>query len=65
VIPNQRRHAAETFNFDECARRYIPADHIETVNTPGQRLYGKQWEMQNISGDHEQKRETHRLSVIK
>ena len=29
---------------------YAPADYIETVNTPGQRLYGKQWEMQNGKG---------------
>ena len=29
---------------------YGPADYIETVNTPGQRLYGKQWEMQNGKG---------------
>jgi len=25
---------------------YAPADYIETVNTQGQRLYGKQYEMQ-------------------
>lgn len=29
---------------------YGPADYIETVNTPGQRLYGKQWDMQNGKG---------------
>ncbi len=29
---------------------YAPADYIETVNTQGQRLYGKQWEMQNGKG---------------
>ena len=29
---------------------YGPADYIETVNTPGQRLYAKQWEMQNGKG---------------
>ena len=29
---------------------YAPADYIETVNRPGQRLYAKQWEMQNGKG---------------
>ncbi len=29
---------------------YGPADYIETVNTPGQRLYAKQWEMMNGKG---------------
>ncbi|MFA8386874.1 MAG: major capsid protein [Pelagibaca sp.] len=29
---------------------YAPADYIETVNTQGQRLYGKQYEMQNGKG---------------
>jgi hypothetical protein len=29
---------------------YAPADYIETVNTQGQRLYGKQWEMPNGKG---------------
>ena len=29
---------------------YAPADYIETVNTPGQRLYAKQWEMPNGKG---------------
>ena len=29
---------------------YGPADYIETVNTPGQRLYGKQWVMSNGKG---------------
>lgn len=29
---------------------YAPADYIETVNTPGQRLYGKQWRMPNDKG---------------
>lgn len=29
---------------------YAPADYIEIVNTPGHRLYGKQWEMQNGKG---------------
>lgn len=29
---------------------YGPADYIETVNTEGQRLYAKQWRMQNDKG---------------
>lgn len=29
---------------------YAPADYIETVNRPGQRLYAKQWEMRNGKG---------------
>jgi hypothetical protein len=29
---------------------YAPADYIETVNRPGQRMYAKQWEMQNGKG---------------
>lgn len=29
---------------------YGPADYIETVNRPGQRLYAKQWEMPNGKG---------------
>lgn len=29
---------------------YAPADYIETVNRPGQRLYAKQWEMPNGKG---------------
>ena len=29
---------------------YAPADYIETVNTMGQRLYSKQWEMPNGKG---------------
>ncbi|WP_395175510.1 major capsid protein [Roseibium alexandrii] len=29
---------------------YSPADYIETVNRPGQRMYAKQWEMQNGKG---------------
>ena len=29
---------------------HAPADYIETVNTPGQRLYAKQWEMPNGKG---------------
>ncbi len=29
---------------------YAPADYIETVNRPGQRLYAKQWEMMNGKG---------------
>lgn len=29
---------------------YAPADYIETVNTMGQRLYAKQWEMPNGKG---------------
>lgn len=29
---------------------YAPADYIETVNRPGQRLYAKQYEMQNGKG---------------
>lgn len=29
---------------------YGPADYIETVNTMGQRLYAKQWRMQNDKG---------------
>lgn len=29
---------------------YAPADYIETVNTPGQRMYAKQWEMPNGKG---------------
>jgi len=29
---------------------YASADYIETVNTPGQRLYGKQYEMPNGKG---------------
>lgn len=31
---------------------YAPADYIETVNTLGQRLYAKQWPMQNGKGIH-------------
>lgn len=31
---------------------YAPADYIETVNTPGQRLYVKQYEMPNGKGIH-------------
>lgn len=31
---------------------YGPADYIETVNRPGQRLYAKQYEMQNGKGVH-------------
>lgn len=27
-----------------------PADYVETVNTPGQRLYAKQWQMPNDKG---------------
>lgn len=29
---------------------YAPADYIETVNRPGQRLYAKQWQMPNDKG---------------
>lgn len=29
---------------------YAPADYIETVNRPGQRLYAKQWRMPNDKG---------------
>lgn len=29
---------------------YGPADYMETVNTPGQRLYAKQWRMENDKG---------------
>jgi hypothetical protein len=29
---------------------YAPADYMETVNRPGQRLYAKQWEMPNGKG---------------
>lgn len=29
---------------------YAPADYIETVNRPGQRMYAKQWEMPNGKG---------------
>lgn len=29
---------------------YAPADYVETVNTMGQRLYAKQWPMQNGKG---------------
>lgn len=29
---------------------YGPADYMETVNTPGQRLYAKQWKMDNDKG---------------
>ena len=29
---------------------YAPADYIETVNRPGQRLYAKQWQMPNGKG---------------
>lgn len=29
---------------------YAPADYIETVNTMGQRMYAKQWEMENGKG---------------
>jgi hypothetical protein len=29
---------------------YGPADYIETVNRPGQRMYAKQWRMQNDKG---------------
>lgn len=29
---------------------YAPADYIETVNRPGQRLYAKQWTMENDKG---------------
>jgi hypothetical protein len=29
---------------------YAPADYIETVNRPGQRLYAKQYDMQNSKG---------------
>lgn len=29
---------------------YAPADYIETVNTMGQRLYARQWEMKNGKG---------------
>ena len=29
---------------------YAPADYIETVNRPGQRLYSKQWRMPNDKG---------------
>jgi hypothetical protein len=29
---------------------YAPADYIETVNRPGQRLYAKQWTMPNDKG---------------
>lgn len=31
---------------------YAPADYEETVNTPGQRLYAKQWPMLNGKGRH-------------
>jgi hypothetical protein len=31
---------------------YAPADYMETVNTPGQRLYVKQYEMPNGKGIH-------------
>jgi hypothetical protein len=31
---------------------YAPADYVETVNTIGQRLYVKQYEMQNTKGIH-------------
>ena len=31
---------------------YAPADYMETVNRPGQRLYTKQWEMLNGKGVH-------------
>lgn len=31
---------------------YGPADYVETVNTLGQRLYAKQWPMQNGKGVH-------------
>ena len=31
---------------------YAPADYLETVNRPGQRLYAKQWEMPNGKGVH-------------
>lgn len=31
---------------------YAPADYMETVNTLGQRLYAKQWPMQNGKGVH-------------
>lgn len=29
---------------------YAPADYIETVNRPGQRMYARQWEMPNRKG---------------
>ena len=29
---------------------YAPADYVDAVNTKGQRLYGKQWEMENGKG---------------
>jgi hypothetical protein len=29
---------------------YAPAEYIETLNRPGQRLYATQWEMQNGEG---------------
>ncbi|MFM8745984.1 MAG: major capsid protein, partial [Aestuariivirga sp.] len=29
---------------------YAPADYIETVNRPGQRLYAKQWQKPNDKG---------------
>lgn len=29
---------------------YAPADYLETVNTPGQAMYAKQWEMPNGKG---------------
>lgn len=31
---------------------YGPADYMETVNTPGQRMYAKQWRMPNDKGVH-------------
>ena len=31
---------------------YAPADYIETVNTVGRRLYGKQYDMPNGKGVH-------------
>lgn len=31
-------------------RKLCPADYMETVNTPGQRLYAKQWKMDNDKG---------------
>lgn len=31
---------------------HAPADYVETVNTPGQRLYAKQWPMPNGKGVH-------------
>jgi hypothetical protein len=34
-------------------RTYMaPADYIETVNRPGQRMYAKQWDMPNDKGVH-------------